>query len=209
MSDKLSHAEELQQFLLVLRQQQQQQQQLQPPPPPPACCSAVPARLDWPPFASPIIYGLNQISIYSLSQPPPAKAVHGHGNPCIGANEPNRHPPHRFTIIFPFTSSISKLRPPTVIDALLFSLHSDVTYATSPRTFACHVRAETRTLSTRTRSRGVASATSPIALARTGVHSLSQSLSPSAWPRHRTDHTRSHLRALISQSFSLSAWPRH
>jgi hypothetical protein len=120
--------------------------------------------------------------------------VHGHGTPCIGANEPNRQPPHPSTIIFPFTSSVSKLRPPTVINALPFPLHSDITYATSPMTFACYSRAETCTLSTRTRmqhpfhihSCGIASATSPITLTRACVPLVSQWFSPSARPCHRS-----------------------
>ena len=79
---------------------------------------------------SSIIYGLIQISIYSLSQPPPAKAVYRNATPCIGANEPNHHPPHPFTILFSLTLLISKLCPPLVIDTLPFSLGCHICHVT-------------------------------------------------------------------------------
>jgi hypothetical protein len=44
--------------------------------------------------------------IYLLTQPSPAKAAHRLGNPCIGANEPNRHhlPPGFFLSINSYTT---------------------------------------------------------------------------------------------------------
>jgi len=55
--------------------------------------------------------------IYLLPQPSPAKAAHRLGNPCVGANKPNRH---QLPLGFP-SRSIATLRPPFVIDAVMSS----------------------------------------------------------------------------------------
>jgi hypothetical protein len=153
-----------------------------------------------------IIYGLFKISIYSLSQPPPAKAVHGHGTLCIGANMPNCHPVTLSPPLFLFTLLISKLRPPTVINALPFSLHSDFTYAMSPRTFTCYSRTETCTLLTRSYAPFSHSfsqccichvTASPITLAHACVYSFFFHNCSRHPHGHVTDRTRSCLHALI------------
>jgi hypothetical protein len=50
--------------------------------------------------------------IHSLSQLSPAKAVHGHGTLCVGANEPKCHHHSLSHHLIVFFLSISKLHPP-------------------------------------------------------------------------------------------------
>ena len=108
----------------------------------------------------------SKLSNYLLTQPSPAKAAHGLGNPCVGANEPNRHrlpprlPPHPFLSINSYTT-------PTL----------------------CHQHRNISPL----RSRDL-HATSPMALDRNGININSRSHSRSRSRPISHTHTQAHSR---------------